>query len=563
MKRLIHALILVAALALGTSIPARAHAVLVRSVPEAGAGLLEAPNEIVLEFTEALDLVASRVELFDSDGHIVIPGPGVIDPNDGRILRLEIDTLPDGVYSAVWRVRSAVDGHTTNGSLGFSIGETSSPASLLPPPGTPDPATRLPSTAETITRWLGYLSAVLAVGSLSFGFLVWRPAYRRETAHSEESDETVRRLIRRLSLSSLVILALATFGFGVVQAARALETSVWGTLTSSFSQIFAGRIGLWLGLRLVFTGILALFVLRLPLPGSGSSRFWGMILLFGGLLLLTFSLQGHGAARGSVIAVVVIWLHLAATTVWLGGLPMLFLALRRGGLPAAALVPRFSQAALFSVGTLVATGIYNIITYVGLPEALTGTTYGRALLIKTGVFGLLLGLGALNLLVLSPRLREQRKEAPGMLGRTVRIEMALGILLLLAVGVLSGVAPAFEALRESQAQGFIETARVDGVDMLVRVMPAEGGDNEIGVEFTDNRPGATEVPPEVLLRLSAIEMDMGTQQIEAASEDGLRYTARGSFFSMAGPWELEVIIRRPGFNDVRQTFEVDIQDSAS
>jgi copper transport protein len=476
---------------------------------------------------------------------------------------LEIDTLPDGVYSAVWRVRSAVDGHTTNGSLGFSIGETSSPASLLPPPGTPDPATRLPSTAETITRWLGYLSAVLAVGSLSFGFLVWRPAYRRETAHSEESDETVRRLIRRLSLSSLVILALATFGFGVVQAARALETSVWGTLTSSFSQIFAGRIGLWLGLRLVLTGILALFVLRLPLPGSGSSRFWGMILLFGGLLLLTFSLQGHGAARGSVIAVVVIWLHLAATTVWLGGLPMLFLALRRGGLPAAALVPRFSQAALFSVGTLVATGIYNIITYVGLPEALTGTTYGRALLIKTGVFGLLLGLGALNLLVLSPRLREQRKEAPGMLGRTVRIEMALGILLLLAVGVLSGVAPAFEALRESQAQGFIETARVDGVDMLVRVMPAEGGDNEIGVEFTDNRPGATEVPPEVLLRLSAIEMDMGTQQIEAASEDGLRYTARGSFFSMAGPWELEVIIRRPGFNDVRQTFEVDIQDSAS
>jgi copper transport protein len=320
---------------------------------------------------------------------------------------------------------------------------------------------------------------------------------------------------------------------------------------------------LWLGLRLVFTGILALFVLRLPLPGSGSSRFWGMILLFGGLLLLTFSLQGHGAARGSVIAVVVIWLHLAATTVWLGGLPMLFLALRRGGLPAAALVTRFSQAALFSVGTLVATGIYNIITYVGLPEALTGTTYGRALLIKTGVFGLLLGLGALNLLVLSPRLREQRKEAPGMLGRTVRIEMALGILLLLAVGVLSGVAPAFEALRESQAQGFIETARVDGVDMLVRVMPAEGGDNEIGVEFTDNRPGATEVPPEVLLRLSAIEMDMGTQQIEAASEDGLRYTARGSFFSMAGPWELEVIIRRPGFNDVRQTFEVDIQDSAS
>jgi hypothetical protein len=94
-------------------------------------------------------------------------------------------------------------------------------------------------------------------------------------------------------------------------------------------------------------------------------------------------------------------------------------------------------------------------------------------------------------------------------------------------------------------------------------MPAQGGDNEIGVEFTDDRPGASEAPPEVLLRLTAIEMDMGTQQIEATSVDGRRYTARGSYFPMIGPWELEVIIRRSGFNDVRQTFELEIQNEPS
>jgi copper transport protein len=275
---------------------------------------------------------------------------------------------------------------------------------------------------------------------------------------------------------------------------------------------------------------------------------------------LSFSLQGHGAARGSTVAVAVIWLHLAATTVWLGGLPMLFLALRRGSIPAASLVPRFSQAALYSVGLLIVTGIYNAISYVGIPQALIATTYGRALIVKTAIFALLLALGTLNLFVLSPRLREGRENAPGMLGRTVRFEMALGILLLLAVGVLSGVAPAFDALHESQAQGFVESARVDGVKMLVRVMPAEGGDNEIGVEFTDNRPGAAQVPPEVLLRLTANEMDMGTQQIQATSADGRRYTARGSYFPMTGPWELEVIIRSPGFNDIRQTFELTIRD---
>ena len=36
----------------------------------------------------------------------------------------------------------------------------------------------------------------------------------------------------------------------------------------------------------------------------------------------------------------------------------------------------------------------------------------------------------------------------------------------------------------------------------------------------------------------------------------------GSFFPMVGPWELEIIIRRSGFNDVRQRFELNIQDTS-
>jgi copper transport protein len=258
-----------------------------------------------------------------------------------------------------------------------------------------------------------------------------------------------------------------------------------------------------------------------------------------------------------------IWLHLAAMTVWLGGLPMLFLAIRQGEVPASVLVPRFSEAALISVGLLIATGVYNAFAYVKSGEALIATTYGRALLAKTGIFAILYILGTINLFYLSPRLYEEGNDARSALGRTVRIEMALGLLLLLAVGVLAGVAPAYEALQAHQEQGIIETAGVDNVDMLVRVAPANAGDNEIGVEFTDKRPGANTVAPEVLLRLTSLSMNMGTQQVEAISADGLRYTARGSYFPMTGPWELEVIIRRSGFNDVRQTFELEIPNKSS
>jgi copper transport protein len=278
---------------------------------------------------------------------------------------------------------------------------------------------------------------------------------------------------------------------------------------------------------------------------------------------LTFSLQGHGAARGSALGVVIIWLHLAAMAIWLGGLPMLFLALRQGDVPASVLVTRFSEAALISVGLIVATGIYNAYAYVKTVEAVIATTYGRALIVKTGIFALLYALGTVNLFYLSPRLREGDNNARKGLFRTIGIEMALGILLLLGVGILAGVAPAFNALQARQAMGFIDTTSMDGVDLLVRVMPAEEGENEIGVEFTDTRAGVMSGAPEVLLRLTMTEMDLGTQEIRTISADGLRYTARGSYFTMTGPWEMEVIIRRPGYNDIRHTFLLDIQKKPS
>ena len=559
MRRLIPFLVVIV-VSLWMTSAAKAHASLMRSIPDAGAMLAVPPPEVVLEYTEELDPVATKVDLFDLNGQVVIPGPGVIDPSARHILRLKIDTLPDGVYSAVWRARSAVDGHVTNGSVGFSVGEGSPLASLLPPPGTPDLATRLPSRAETFVRWLAYLSVTVAVGSLAFGFFIWRPAYRLDLNKTQAVDETIRRRIRWLALGGLASLGMATILFVMVQAAQARELTLWSALSLPPSELLSGRIGLFMILRLLLIIALGAFVLQLPSPGMGYASTWWIIILLGSAIVLTFSLQGHGAAQGSVLAVVVIWLHLAATAVWLGGLPMLSLALRQEGVSAAVLVPRFSQAALISVATLVVTGIYNGITFVGTTEALTGTTYGRSLITKTGIFALLLTLGAANLFYLSPRLRQAIHTGLKGLTYTVRLEMALGIILLLAVGVLSGVFPAFDALQAQREQGFSERANVDGVDMLVRVAPGQAGDNEIGVEFTDTRPGAEMVSPEVLLRLTALSMDMGTQQVRATSADGLRYSARGSYFPMTGPWELEVIIRRTGFNDVRRIFELEIRD---
>jgi methionine-rich copper-binding protein CopC len=143
---------------------ALAHANLINSDPASGSVLAQPPEAVVLEFSENLDPGFSTVKLLDAQS---------------RMLRLSLPSLPDGVYSAAWKVRSAADGHVTQGIVSFSVGVASPLASLLPPVGTPDPATAMPTPLDALLHTASYLSAALLVGSLFFGMMVWPPALRR------------------------------------------------------------------------------------------------------------------------------------------------------------------------------------------------------------------------------------------------------------------------------------------------------------------------------------------------------------------------------------------------
>jgi copper transport protein len=309
---------------------------------------------------------------------------------------------------------------------------------------------------------------------------------------------------------------------------------------------------------------------RLPPAGRGATWPWWLGLTLGGGVLLTFSLNAHGAAeaQGAVIAAALDWLHLAAMVAWLGGLIPLAMTIgvaRRvseGILSLRVLIPRFSRLAAPCVAILTFTGIYAYILHVNSLDLLEATTYGRALAIKLGLFGLLLLLGGLNLFILSPRLRARGNHLARAFARTVRIEVLLGIVLLLAVGVMTSVAPSKTAWDAHERQGLAQSASLNDVDLTLRIAPAVIGDNEFAVDVSDRRPGATAAPSKVLLRFDMLGMEMGQLQTEAISTDQQRYTARGSFTSMGGRWQIEVLLRRAGFDDVRHTFEIDIVRSA-
>jgi copper transport protein len=539
----------------------QAHANLVSSIPQAGAVLLQAPQEITLEFSENLDASFTNIELYDINNQVVVNGPGEIDPSKPTVWHLSLPAIPDGTYSANWKARSAVDGHVTFGTVGFSVGKASPPASLLPPPGTPDPATALPLPLDMLTRWLAYLSACVLAGGLFFAFLVWRPL--QEGIEAEPKRWAMRTFQPLITTGGLGLIG-ATLGLLCVQAIQASHPN----LGQALLEILVGQNGLLMSLRIGLVVLILILARKLPFSAQGHGGAWLSALAAGGLILLTFSLQGHGAALGSPIAVGLDWIHILTTAIWIGGLlPLaLLIAHFRGSASQAilpALVSRFSRLALICVVLLGLSGLYSAVLHVGTLRALTATTYGRGLMVKTAVFGLLMILAAMNRQIFVPGLKKILAPSILWLNRTVRAELILGSMVLLAVGVISGSAPALEALKAQQRQGFLGSVQQNQAGLVLRIAPGTVGDDEFGVDIHDQRPGAAAVTPQVLLRFTMLDHDMGTTQAQATPNSQGRFTVRGSYLSMVGSWRVEVILRRQGFNDIRGDFQLAVKESAN
>ncbi|KAF1020900.1 MAG: Protein YobA [Paracidovorax wautersii] len=102
--------------------PVWAHAHLGQASPASGARLQQAPEQVVLRFTEPLEAAFSAIEVSDAQGHPIDPASAKAAPGrDARELRLALPaSLPAGRYTVKWKATS-VDTHTTTGRYDFTI----------------------------------------------------------------------------------------------------------------------------------------------------------------------------------------------------------------------------------------------------------------------------------------------------------------------------------------------------------------------------------------------------------------------------------------------------------
>lgn len=534
--------------------PAAAHASLVRSEPPAGAMLAETPEALTLEFSERLDPALSRVQLFDAGNRLVAESSSV-EPDSPYTLRLPLGVLRDGAYTAIWRVRSTEDGHTTEGSVPFGIGVPAEAPVSLPPAGAPAPAEAPPDLAAVLGRWLTIAGLALVAGPLGFGRLIWHPV-----AAPGPSDTAVGATLRRQIIAGAILTAA---GVGAELLAQAALAGGPGGTWAALGALVSGRTGLLLGVRLALAAAIVALALRLPPPAAGPTRPWDLGMLLALPLLLSLPLAGHAAASGA-LAIGAAWAHTLAMALWLGGLPGLLAALlavhrqRGASVPLGALVRRFSILAIGAVAVLSLSGLCAAIIHLGDPQRLIDTSYGRALLLKLGIFLAILALGGLHLLVVQPRIGAGGPWA-GRFQRTLAAEIGLGLALLLATAALTSSPPAGTAWAAQQQLGQRAAARSGPVDMVLWVAPGVTGDNLLALDVRDPRDGG---PTEVLLRMQMPDMRMGILEEELAPAQDGRYQLRGSHLTMAGRWELEAIVRRPGLDDVRHTFNIEVRPPA-
>lgn len=224
-----------------------------------------------------------------------------------------------------------------------------------------------------------------------------------------------------------------------------LSTMTMLTLAASFSEIgtYFDAPTLWMLLSETAMGWAAMgrtvaLVALIALVLTSTMR--APPILFATIAIASLSWNGHGAMTDGAIG----WLHLTGNALhliaglgWVGAIAAFLWAALPSHEPAPDLAVRLEQFATTGtafVAVLMATGIANTLFIVGwtaLPTLLE-TTYGQLLLVKIGLFAVMLAAAATNRFWLTPRVATSPSLA------TVRA--SLGAEMLLGVGVLAIVA---------------------------------------------------------------------------------------------------------------------------
>ena len=272
----------------------------------------------------------------------------------------------------------------------------------------------------------------IAVGGVIFLLLVAHDARLRQDSWLRPS----KRLIRWSALG-LVVSQFLSIATNTLVLTSSVDITLRDVLTANY--VIAG----------VFSAIAAL-ALFLWIQRIGDRAV--ALLLPATAIIAASVMTSHSASRvdSRALLVTLTTIHYLATAAWIGGLPYLYLAMKRVDDAAlrSRLTRNFSRCAISSVSLLVFAGLALATFYVGSWDAIYGTSYGLLIATKTIFFSCLLMLGGANyFLVRKIEKTTNMPDAKLSLTRFMEAEIGIGLTIILAAASLTSQPPAVDVIQ--------------------------------------------------------------------------------------------------------------------
>lgn len=536
----------------GSASVASAHAELSASTPAANSVLPTAPTEIVLTFTEDVTPTVDAIRLVDSDGRALAVGD-VTQSGGNDTLSVAIQaTLADGTYVVAWRAVS-VDSHPISGAFLFSVGEAEATDPNLIEDTLNNTGTQAPNGEWIrIGRVLSYLGLALGLGSASVIMLCARDL---------------------LSSRRAATVLWAGMGFVIVGTILMIsaQAATIGASWFDWRVVIDSPSGRWWLIRALAAALGGVaIVFRRFLLTSRPIRWCAAL---AALALLGVSAAGGHAisGRATSLGVAASIGHLAAMSMWVGGLAVLLLVtpLRRFWSTAT----KFSPVALGSMALLAVTGVANGWRQMGTLSGFTDSTYGRALLTKLVVVIVVVAIASVSRWVLrhdndndaddsnvgAPAGDGGVQRGSRHLTRTVTAE-AVGALIILGItSVLVGSPPPVDAVLggapATASVSVVQGERIAQIDLE----PAVTGGTTMHVTITSPGGGLSDRADEITVTAVMPAQGVGPIDIDTTVAGPNHVTTNDADFPIPGVWEVTVTARYGEFDQVVFTGELEVR----
>jgi copper transport protein len=521
--------------------PASAHAVVVSSSPTDGSSLAAAPGQVTITFDEAVGLSPGYLRVVDSSGRRVESG-SAFHPNgqgDEIAVNLEAD-LPAAAYIASYRVVSA-DSHPVGGVVRFAVGGASLNDVANVRAGSSTNSTV--STVLDVSRAISFIGLAVAGGGWLVLVIVLGGA------------EWPRRS-RAVLGAGLAAAGLGALAELLLQGPYAAGTGLSGlgqgrlladTMSSSFGAWHLVELAALIVLGVAVGSSLHGDAVRYPRP---------FVVVGGGLWLLALIAVG---ATGHAAATDPIWLselsidaHLITMSTWVGGLVMLGLVVL-GGPPddADRALRFFSPTALVCVALIAGSGAYQSWKEVGSWSAFVDTRYGALVLVKIGLFAILIALGYLARWLL----RWTDDDRHRRLRRSVLVEVVLAVAVLSVSGVLVAEPPGRTASAEVITGSGAQTVALDASRTLtVQAIPAQAGPVIVSLSVS----GGPAVQS-MTVTASLPSQSIGPIPIPVSSLGRQNFGSVPTDLPGAGIWQFTVNVQTSDFDVVTATVSITLR----